>query len=130
MPNVRISCPVFPSEDPERVKKAVLNIFPDVVIGEDNGRLSAETDTLKHFSEQIRKQKILDTTRSVMMKGRRGDGATVFNMNKQTAYAGKISFVEERTILGTIKVTVEDENITAFIERLAPQTVEGEEVLI
>ena len=129
MPTIRITCPVFPSEDPERVKKAVLNIFPDVTLEESGKELTAETQSMEHFSEQIRKQRILDTTRSVMMKGRRGE-RTVFNMNKQAAYAGKISFVEERTILGTIKVTIEDDDITLFIEKLAPQTADGEEVLI
>jgi predicted RNA binding protein with dsRBD fold (UPF0201 family) len=84
---------------------------------------------MTHFAEQIRKQRILDTARSVMMKGRRGE-RTVFRMNKQAAYAGKISFAEERTILGTMNVTVEADDITEFIEKLAPVTVDGEEVTI
>ena len=129
MPTIRITCPVFPSEDPERVRKAVLNIFPDVTLEENGNELKAETQNTEHFAEHIRKQRILDTARSVMMKGRRGE-RTVFHMNKQAAYAGKISFVEERTILGTIKVTIEDDDITLFIEKLAPQTADGEEVLI
>lgn len=129
MPAVRISCPVFPSEDPERVKRAVLSIFPDVTLEDNGNELTAETQSMEHFGIQIRRQRILDTARAVMMKRRRGN-ATVFNMNKQAAYAGMISFAEERTVLGTIKVTVEADDITAFIEALAPQTVDGEEVRI
>jgi len=129
MPAIRVSCPVFPSEDPEKVRQAVLNVFPGIELNADDGTISGETDSLEHFSAQIRRQRILDTARSVLMKGRRKD-RTVFNMNKQAAFAGKISFAEERTILGTINVTILSDDITAFIETLAPQTVAGEEVLI
>ena len=129
MADVSISCPVFPSEDPERVRQAVLNIFPDALLDTDDGMITAEGPGTERFCEQIRRQRILDAARSVMMKGRRGE-RTVFHMNKQAAYAGKISFVDERTILGTIKVTLRSEDITSFIEALAPQTVDGEEVLI
>jgi len=126
---ITVSCPIFPSEDAEKVRKAVLNIFPDATPDIGDGMITADVPNTEHFSEQIRRQKILDAARSVMMKGRRGE-RTIFHMNKQAAYAGKISFVEERTILGTIKVTMEAEDITTFIELLAPHTVNGEEVRI
>ena len=126
--SVIISCPVFPSEDLEKVRRAVLNIFPDAVIEmtDDNIRATASMD---HFGEQIRKQRILDTARSVLMKRRSGE-CSRFDLNKQAAYAGKVSFSEERAVLGTIKVTVEAEDITSFIELLAPRTEDGEEVRI
>ena len=127
--SISVSCPVFPSEDPEKVRQAIMNIFPDAAISVNGNEMNASPANMEHFGEQIRKQKILDTARSVMIKGRRGD-RSVFRLNKQAAYAGKISFAEERTVLGTMNVTVEAENITEFIELLAPQTVNGEEVLI
>ena len=126
---VGISCPVFPSEDPEKVRRAVLNIFPDTDLILSDGAMCGESDNIEHFGAQIRRQRILDSVRSMLVKGRRGE-SSVLNLNKQAAYAGKISFVEERTILGTIKVTLRSDDITAFIESLAPQTVDGEEVLI
>jgi len=129
MPMIRVACPVLPSEDPEKVKKAVTNIFPDIDADVQDGTITGDTESLEHFAAQIRRQRILDTARSVMMKGRRGE-RTVFHMNKQAAFAGKISFTEERTILGTISVTITSDDITAFIEALAPQTVDGEEVMI
>ena len=130
MATITVTCPIFPSEDPERVKQAVLNIFPDAVLDICGDTVRTEDPGMEHFGEQIRKQRILDATRSVMMKGRRGNGRTAFNMNKQAAYAGRISFVEERAVLGTIKVTMEAEDITTFIELLVPHTVNGEEVRI
>ena len=83
----------------------------------------------KREQKAARKQKILDTTRSVMIRGKRGD-RTRFFLNKQVAFVGKISFCEEKTILGTIKVLVIDDDIDALIDRVAPVTVDGEEVIL
>ena len=42
---------------------------------------------------------------------------------------GKVSFIEPKAILGTIKVTIEDDDIIGLIDKVAPETVDGEEVL-
>jgi hypothetical protein len=42
---------------------------------------------------------------------------------------GKLSFVEEQAPLGGIEVTIEDEGIEALIDRVAPVTVDGVEVV-
>ncbi len=128
MAKVTVSCPVFPSEDPEKVRAALLKIFPTGVFEIDGERMSGEAD-LENFSALIRKQRILDTTRSQMLAGMRRNAAkTRFNLNKQVATVGKVSFVDYRTALGTIEVTVEDENLQELIDRVAPVTVDGEEV--
>ena len=44
------------------------------------------------------------------------------------ATVGKVSFVDYRTVLGTISVCIEDPDIEALIDRVAPMTVNGEEV--
>ena len=129
MPSIEIFCPVFPSEDPEKVRTAILKVFPDAELGTGEDEIKGRTDNLDRFSKQIRKQKILDTTRSVMIHGKRGD-RTRFFLNKQVAFVGKVSFCEERTILGTIKVVVTDEDIDGLIDRVAPITVDGEEVIL
>jgi len=129
MTSVEVTCPVFPSEDPDKVRVAMERIFPDIEIEETEGGLSGRTDNLDRFSKQIRKQRILDTTRSVLIRGRRGN-VTRFFLNKQVAFVGKISFCEEKTILGTMRVVVQDDEMDALIEDVAPETVDGEEVLI
>ncbi len=129
MMTVEITCPVFPSEDPNKVRTAMERIFPDAEITESGDRLIGKAGNLEHFGRQIRKQKILDTTRSVMLRGKRGN-VTRFFLNKQVAYVGKISFCEEKTILGTMKVVVTDDALDGVIDSVAPVTVDGEEVLI
>ena len=36
MTTVNIVCPVFPSEDPDKVRAAIERIFPDAVVGEND----------------------------------------------------------------------------------------------
>lgn len=130
MPTVSIVCPVYPSEDPDKVRSAIEKVFPDAVIEEDDDGFFGSTGSLDTFAHRIRKQRILDATRSVMMHGKRGTDRTVFHLNKQVAFMGKVSFAEPKAILGTIRVTVEDPDILALIEKVAPETVDGEEVLL
>ena len=123
---VSVSCPVFPSEDPEKVRGAVLNIFPDASLERTDGGFEGEASANK-FQELVRRQKILDSTRSMMFKGIRGKKITLY-LNKQVAAVGKISFTEPKTILGTITVTMECDDPEDLIDRIAPRTVDGEEV--
>lgn len=125
---VTIECTVNPSEDPEKVGAAVMSIFPDAELERTDSGFKG-CATLNHFSKQIRKQKILDATRGVMLKNRRGDKTWV-NLNKQVATVGKVSFVDKNPVLGAIEVCIEDEDIEGLIDIVAPVTVDGEEVRI
>lgn len=121
-----ISCFVYPSEDQEKVKGAILNIFPDASLERTDDGFRGEAGTGR-FCELIRRQKILDSTRSMMFKGIRGN-KIVLHLNKQVASVGKISFTEPRTILGTLMITIECEDPEEAIDRMAPRTVDGEVV--
>jgi predicted RNA binding protein with dsRBD fold (UPF0201 family) len=118
----------LPTEDPEKVRKAVLNLFPDSMIEEKDGRILAKTGSLGRFKELIRSHRIIDATRRILLRGRQGTG-TSFMVNKQVAFIGKISYVEERLPLGSIEVSIEDDDLGGLIEEIAPVTVKGEEIL-
>lgn len=130
MLSVKISCPVFPSEDPDKVRDAICKLFPDAEFGETEDGYECTAPTLDNFSKLIRRQKILDATRSQMMRGLRRTGRITLNLNKQVACMGKISFCEGRIILGTIKAVIESDDPDALIDMIAPETVDGEEVLL
>lgn len=129
MESVTVSCPLYPSEDPDKVLAALRNIFPEGEFEVSGNEVSGPAD-LGNFSRLIRRQRILDTARGQMLKGlRRGHTVTVFELNKQVATVGKVSFVDYRTALGAIRVTVRDpDGLDALIDRVAPVTVDGEEV--
>ncbi len=126
MAEVTVRCPVNPSEDEEKVRKAVLSIFPDAELSLEDGMLSGAA-TLDRFHRIIRNQRILDATRSVLIRNMRGN-TTWMNLNKQVATLGKVSFADRNPVLGAIEVMIRDDDIQALIDRLAPVTVDGEEV--
>ena len=74
MATVTVSCPVFPSEDPDKIREALLSIFPtgEFELGEKEMRGNADLD---RFSSLIRRQKILDTARTQMQRGCRGSSS-------------------------------------------------------
>ncbi len=129
MTHIGISCPVNPSEDPEKVRAAILSIFPDAELEQDEGGFRGSAPGLDRFSQLIRRQKILDATRATLIAGVRGD-RTRMMLNKQVATVGKVSFADKRPVLGAIEVTVEDEDLMGLIDRVSPVTVDGEEVKI
>ncbi|MBE6527916.1 MAG: hypothetical protein E7Z64_01920 [Thermoplasmata archaeon] len=128
MTSVTIECQVNPSEDPDKVAAAIISIFPDAEL-ELGDKGFKGTATLNHFSKQIRKQKILDATRGVMIKNMRGNKTWV-NLNKQVATVGKVSFADKNPVLGAIEVCIQDDDIEGLIDIVAPVTVDGEEVRI
>ena len=123
---VKVSCPVNPSEDPDKVRAAIESIFPDAEL-ELDGKGFSGTASLDRFSKAIRSQRILDAVRGVLLANVRGN-STRMSLNKQVATVGKVSFADRRPVLGAIDVTIEDDDISALIDRVAPMTVDGEEV--
>jgi len=120
MVNVRISTRCYPTEDRDKVLRAVANLFPDcVLIGDE--LLQGESSSLEEFAELLRRQRIRDSARSVLRRGLRGD-STSFRVNKQVATVGKVSFSEESHPLGDIDVTISDEDIMSVIDMIAPDT--------
>lgn len=119
---VTVEAPVRPSEDAEKVKKAMLNIFPDLRFEQAEDRLIGRTDNAGLFASHLKRQRIRDAARGMMMRGRRGQNRTVFLVNKQAAYVGKVSFSENESPLGDIVVTFEDEALELVINDLAPDT--------
>ncbi len=128
MPLVTVKAPYLPTEDVEKVKKAILNLFPDSMIEASGGTIEAKTGSLVRFKELIRSYRIIDATRRMLLHGKQGN-ATTFMVNKQVAFIGKVSYVEEKLPLGSIEVSIEDDDLDRLIDEVAPVTVNGEEVL-
>ena len=127
MTSVTISCPVNPSEDPEKVRSAIQAIFPDAELELGENGFLGTAPSLDSFGRLIRRQRILDAARAVLIANMRGH-RTRLSLNKQVATVGKISFADRNPVLGAIEVSVEDDDLVSLIDRVAPMTVDGEEV--
>jgi len=113
-----------PTEDKDKVKNAMLNIFPDLRIDDKGDRMIGASFSLDRFKEILRSHRIRDTARTVLFRGKKGN-KTIFKLNKQVAFVGKICFAEENSPLGDITVILEDENIDRIIEEIT--STKGEE---
>lgn len=115
----------YPTEDIERVRRCLLNIFPGAELRQDEDTVTAATCDLARFKELIRNHRILDSTRAVMLRGMT-EGEIAFRLNKQAAFVGKISFAEGNAPLGHIDVVIRGDELEALIDDVAPRTVDGE----
>ena len=126
---VDIETKIHPTEDEEKVRKAILNLFPDAEFVIENDTVIARTSNLSRFRELLRMQRILDTARSMFISGRAGSRITVY-LNKQTAYISRINFTEKDAILSPLKVTFRlfDTDFEKFLDYLTPETRDGKPI--
>lgn len=114
---ITIRCPVNPTENPEKVRKAVLNIFPDADLKMEKGMLTGTAQSLDRFREILAELRIRDSARNFLSS--RVNGRELrFSISKQAAYMGKISFGGLNPALGEIDIAIEDEDISALLRWL------------
>ncbi|MBU1158281.1 MAG: hypothetical protein KKE24_02970 [Candidatus Thermoplasmatota archaeon] len=119
--DIRAVARCYPTEDRSKVVQAILSIFPDAVIDGDD-EIIARTSSFEHFSEMLQKQRIRSAARSALRRSMM-PGSIRFNLNKQVATIGKISFSEECRPLGDIVVEVSCEDPEGLIDSIAPLPV-------
>jgi predicted RNA binding protein with dsRBD fold (UPF0201 family)/cytidylate kinase len=127
---IEIRTKIHPTESEEKVLKAIRNIFPDaeIEVGDD-GEVYGRAYSLERFRELLRRQRILDTARSEILKGREGKEVTLY-LNKQTATVSRINFCDEDAVLSPIRVTFRLNNVpfSRFLDYIAPETKDGRPV--
>ncbi|MFQ5999550.1 MAG: RNA-binding domain-containing protein [Candidatus Bathyarchaeia archaeon] len=128
--DVHVEVEVNPTEDPEKVREAVVNIFGSVefeVKPQRRGSLLIAKikglNSLTKLYNLLRRERIRDAARGVLFDGL-GEKSIVFYLNKQVAYAGHVSFSKPvaESPLGPIRVQILCNNPREFIDWLAPKT--------
>ena len=127
---LHVEAEINPTEELEKVKKAVNNLFGNISIttkteGESctlTGEAAGQ-DSLTKFRNLLRNDRIRDAARKALLRKIRGN-TIGFYLNKQVAYSGHISFSEEtaESPLGPIKIIIETDNPQQLIEWLAEKT--------
>ena len=119
---VQVSCQINPSEDPSKVKTAVLNIFPDLEISISDELLigkSNDMDTLSNISESIHSKNTKNIYQRILKKNS-NENSTWFYLNKQAAFVSRVALCSEsdESPLGPIKVVLEGNDIENIIQSL------------
>ena len=126
---VHVEVEVNPTEDLEKVKLAVENIFGAVTFEVESRRwgqlLIAETtgtEGLTKLYNLLRREQIRAAARKVFFSGM-SEKSVTFYLNKQVAYAGHISFCQQtaESPLGSINVQIRCSNPRELIEWLTPK---------
>jgi len=126
-----VETPLNPTEDPEKVLRAVHNLFPDatlITVKTDarHAKLEATMTGLKALEglkTVLRQEAIRDAARRMLLSGLSGSSIIV-HLHKQAAFAGKASFCEryDESPLGPITLTITSENPEQVVNWLAPSS--------
>jgi hypothetical protein len=128
--SVHIEVEVNPTEDSEKVKRAVENVFGqadfEIKSQQHGSLLIAETkglDGLTKLQNLLRRERIRTAARGVLFDGLRGK-SIIFYLNKQVAFAGHISFSKPvaESPLGPIKIEIQCDNPRELIDWLTSRT--------
>jgi hypothetical protein len=130
---VKAEAEIKPTEDPEKVKRAIQNLILNPAIKTfqtgEKSLLIAEAegeDGLSKLYNLFRQERIRDAARKLLFKGMKGNTIT-FYLNKQVAYVEHISFCKPiaESPLGPIKIEITCNDPRALIDWLAPSSVAG-----
>lgn len=120
MVEIRLRTHCYPTEDRERIVRAMSCLFPDVEVSGVE-ELEGVSHSTEAFAEQLKRQRIRDSARGVLRRGLHGNTVT-FRLNKQVATIGKVSFSVESHPLGDIDILMSADDISALIDSIAPRT--------
>jgi predicted RNA binding protein with dsRBD fold (UPF0201 family) len=127
---VRIEADVNPTEDEEKVKKAICNLLDNPVFTSEPAfqgfRLRAVAQgqvSLIKFRNLLRNDRIRDAARKLLYRATR-ENKISFYLNKQVAYAGHVSFSEAyaESPLGPLHVVIETSEPAKLVDWLAEKT--------
>lgn len=132
---IAVETKVHPTEDSKKVTRALRSIVDkdtkEKRIGDELYLTieSSKYSDLDLLYDLFRQQRILDVARKTLRNGIVGN-STIFYINKQVAFMGKINFCDPygESPLGPIRIEIEYSNIEHFIDWLAPFTKNGMEV--
>ena len=119
---IQIFCQINPSEDPEKVKLAVNNIFPDMELEVSDTQIVGKTNNfsvLSPISKSIHEKNIKNTYQRILKNNNDGD-STWFYLNKQAAFVNSVALCSEanESSLCPIKVVLRSNNIEQVIEAI------------
>ena len=119
---IQIFCQINPSEDPEKVKLAVNNIFPNMELEVSDTQIVGKTNNfsvLSPISKSIHEKNIKNTYQRILKNNNDGD-STWFYLNKQAAFVNSVALCSEanESSLGPIKVVLRSNDIEQVIESI------------
>ena len=116
---IQVSCKINFSEDPSKIKTAVLNVFPGLEISVDDQNLIGKSDDISSLSNISQSIHTKNTYHRILTKNIK-ENSTWFYLNKQAAFVNTVALCSEsdESPLGPIKVVLETDDIENTIQTL------------
>ena len=119
---IQIFCQINPSEDPEKVKSAINNIFPEMELEVSDTQIVGKTNNfsvLSPISKSIHEKNIKNTYQRILKNNNDGD-STWFYLNKQAAFVNSVALCSEanESSLGPIKIVLRSNDFEQVIESI------------
>jgi|TARA_B100000029_G_scaffold25114_1_gene24751 hypothetical protein len=124
--NVEVFCLINPSEDLQKIKTAILNIFPDIEIKNTNMEItgtSKKIESLSKIFEVVHNRRITNTYRRILNQNL-SNNSTWFFLNRQAAYVDVVALCneEDESPLGPIEIVLDSDQIEQVIDWLTSYT--------
>ena len=122
--SINFFCEVNPSEDVEKIKTIIFNLFPDVKTKIENDQLSGNFEGIEPLTtilQSVQHRNIKKTFLRIL-KSNISDNTTWFYLNKQAALVNVVAFCDEanESPLGPIKIILESNDIEKTIQTIIP----------
>ena len=119
---IQIFCEINPSEDPEKVKLAINNIFPNLTLEITDTEITGKSNNiqiLSQISKSIHENNIKKTYQRIL-KNNCNSNSSWFYLNKQAAFVNTVALCSEanESSLGPIKVILRSNDIKQVIDAL------------
>ena len=120
--SIQVFCEINPSEDIEKVKTVIFNLFPELKIKIKGNAISGNSNDLELLSKvlaSIKNRKIKNVFLRILNFNIR-DNSTWFYLNKQAAFVNVVALCNEadESALGPVKVVLESNDIEETIETI------------
>ena len=120
--SIQVFCEINPSEDIEKVKTVIFNLFPELKIKIKGNAISGNSNDLELLSKvlaSIKNRKIKNVFLRILNLNIR-DNSTWFYLNKQAAFVNVVALCNEadESALGPVKVVLESNDIKETIETI------------
>jgi hypothetical protein len=122
--SISFFCKVYPSEDIEKIKTTIFNLFPDVKTKIENDQLSGNFEGIEQLTTvlQLVQHRNIKKTFLRILKSNISDNTTWFYLNKQAAFVNVVALCDEanESALGPIKIIIESNDIEKTIQTIIP----------
>ena len=123
--NIQVFCEINPSEDLEKIKTSIFNLFPELKIEIQENQLYGSSNDIKLLSKvlnSLQSRKIKGVLARIMKSNMTNDSAW-FYLNKQAAFVDVVALCNEpdESALGPIKIILNSNDIEKTIEHLTSE---------